>query len=323
MAALFNAHMMMFGTERLLNVMPIPPARQMTAGGAPPEVSTPKVADGECLLIAKVTVDRVAGDHFTKLRSILRKSAVNDGVHREVEVRPERLRLLEQHKYRPAGPHVMVSVDVQADAGFQLAQAIACSGFRIPALRDTKWATTRWIMSNDAWISGRDGRVTMILTPRPLHSFWNAIGYQPNGKPATVAKRNRRSMADGPIMFEGTIGAKVASTVFYEDGDGMILEHPCLDVVYHVDTVILDGATTKLLYPHPFTVGYVQMDDSDIAQKILALTDGAHVFAHGKLNKVIHLADPCAAPYLEGDGIRFPLDGTGHGQTKGHAVARH
>ena len=133
----------MFGLERLFNTMPIPPARQLTAGGAPPEVSIPKVADDECLLIAKVTVDRVAGDHFTKLRSILRKSAVNDGVHREVEVRPDRLKLLEQNKYRPAGPHVMVSIDVQADAGSQLAQVIACSGFRIPALKDTKWANTR------------------------------------------------------------------------------------------------------------------------------------------------------------------------------------
>src|ERR1039458_1508789 len=129
MAALFNAHMTMFGLERLLNTMPIPPARQLTAGGASIEVSTPKVANGECLLIAKVTVDRVANDHF----SILRRSAVNDGVHREVEVRPDRLKLLEQNKYRPAGPHVMVSIDVQADAGSQLAQGIACSGFRIPA----------------------------------------------------------------------------------------------------------------------------------------------------------------------------------------------
>ena len=32
MAALFNAHMTMFGLERLLNTMPIPPARQLTAG---------------------------------------------------------------------------------------------------------------------------------------------------------------------------------------------------------------------------------------------------------------------------------------------------
>ena len=69
---LFNANVKVFGLERLLNTMPIPPARQLTAGGAPPEVSTPKAADDECLLIAKVTVDRVAGDHFTKLRSILR-----------------------------------------------------------------------------------------------------------------------------------------------------------------------------------------------------------------------------------------------------------
>ena len=175
MAALFNAHMKMFGLERLLNTMPIPPARQLTAGGAPPEVSTPKVADGECLLVAKVTVDRVAGDHFTKLRSILRKSAVNDGIHMEVEVRPERLKPLEQHKYRPAGPHVIVTIDIQAYAGYHMAEAIACSGFRIPALKGTKWASTRWSMSDDAWISGKDGRVTMILTPRPLHSFWNAI----------------------------------------------------------------------------------------------------------------------------------------------------
>src|ERR1035437_1824260 len=94
MAALFNAHMEMFGLERLLNTMPIPPARQLRAGGAFLEVSTAKVPDGECLLIAKVTVDRVAGDHFIKLRSILRKSAVNDGVHMEVEIRPERLKLL-------------------------------------------------------------------------------------------------------------------------------------------------------------------------------------------------------------------------------------
>jgi hypothetical protein len=48
MAALFNAHMTMFGLERLLNTMPIPPARQLTAGGAPTKVSTPKVADGGC-----------------------------------------------------------------------------------------------------------------------------------------------------------------------------------------------------------------------------------------------------------------------------------
>src|ERR1035441_2054273 len=104
MAALFDAHMEIFGLERLLNTMPIPPARQLTAGSAPAEVSTPKVDDGECLLIAKVTVDRVAGDHFTKLRSILRKSAGNDGVHMEVEIRAERLKRLEQNKYRPAGP---------------------------------------------------------------------------------------------------------------------------------------------------------------------------------------------------------------------------
>src|ERR1035437_2679767 len=202
MTALFNAHMTMFGPERLLNTMPIPPARQLTAGGAPVEVFTPKVDDGECLLIAKVTVDRVAGDHFTKLRSILRKSAVNDGIHVETEIRPERLKPLEQHKYRPAGPHVLVTIDVQADAAFHMAEAIACSGMRIPALKDTKWANTRWIMSNDAWISGKDGRTTMILTPRAHHSFWNAIGYQPNGKPATVSKRNRRSMANAHTTFE-------------------------------------------------------------------------------------------------------------------------
>src|ERR1039458_10511163 len=95
MTALFNAHMKMFGLERLFNTMPIPPARQLTAGGAPPVVSTPKVADGECLLIAKVTVERVAGDHFTKLRSILRKSVVHDSIHREVEVRSDRLKRLE------------------------------------------------------------------------------------------------------------------------------------------------------------------------------------------------------------------------------------
>src|ERR1019366_411449 len=101
MTALFNAHMKMFGLKRLLNTMPIPPARQLTAGSAPAEVSTPKVDDGECLLIAKVTVDGVAGDHFIKLRSILRRSAVNDGVHMEVETRSERLKRLEQQKYRP------------------------------------------------------------------------------------------------------------------------------------------------------------------------------------------------------------------------------
>src|ERR1017187_9804728 len=128
MTALFNAHMTMFGLERLLNPMPIPPARQLTAGGAPVEVSTPKAADGECLLIAKVTVDRVAGDHFTKLRSVLRRSAVNDGVHMEVEVRPDRLKRLEQHKYRPAGPHVMVTIDAQTDAGFCMAEEIAACG---------------------------------------------------------------------------------------------------------------------------------------------------------------------------------------------------
>jgi hypothetical protein len=139
---LFNANLKVFGLEALLNVMPIPPARQLTAGGASLDVSTPKVANGECLLIAKVTVDRVAGDHFTKLRSILRRSVVHDSIHREVEVRPERLRLLEQHKYRPAGPHVMVSIDVQTDAGCQLAQATACSGFRLQGLKNTKWATT-------------------------------------------------------------------------------------------------------------------------------------------------------------------------------------
>jgi hypothetical protein len=323
MAALFNAHMMMFGTERLLNVMPIPPARQMTAGGAPPEVSTPKVADGECLLIAKVTVDRVAGDHYTKLRSILRKSAVNDGVHREVEVRPDRLKRLEQHKYRPAGPHVMVSIDVQADAGCQLAQVIACSGFRIPALKDTKWANTRWIMSNDAWISGRDGRVTMILTPRPLHSFWNAIGYQPNGKPATVSKRSRRSMANAHTTFEGTILSEIKTCVYFEAGDGVMVEHPCTDVVYSVDTVIANGTAKKLRYPHSFVVGYVQMDDSITAKKILALTDGAHVVDSTKLNDILRLADPGLAPYYEGDGLRITLDATGHGQAKGHAVARY
>ena len=323
MAALFNAHMMMFGTERLLNVMPMPPARQMTAGGAPPEVSTPKVADGECLLIAKVTVDRVAGDHYTKLRSILRKSAVNDGVHREVEVRPDRLKRLEQHKYRPAGPHVMVSIDVQADAGCQLAQVIACSGFRIPALKDTKWANTRWIMSNDAWISGRDGRVTMILTPRPLHSFWNAIGYQPNGKPATVSKRSRRSMANAHTTFEGTILSEIKTCVYFEAGDGVMVEHPCTDVVYSVDTVIANGTAKKLRCPHSFVVGYVQMDGSITAKKILALTDGAHVVDSTKLNDILRLADPGLAPYYEGDGLRITLDATGHGQAKGHAVARY
>src|ERR1035441_807099 len=115
MAALFNAHMEMFGLELLLNTMPIPPARQLTAGSA--EVSTPKVDDCGCLLIAKVTVDRIAGDHFTKLRSILRKSAGNDGVHMEVEIRAERLKRLEQQKYRPAGPHVMVTIDADRKSG--------------------------------------------------------------------------------------------------------------------------------------------------------------------------------------------------------------
>jgi hypothetical protein len=323
MAALFNAHMTMFGLERLFNTMPIPPARQLTAGGAPPEVSIPKVADDECLLIAKVTVDRVAGDHFTKLRSILRKSAVNDGVHREVEVRPDRLKLLEQNKYRPAGPHVMVSIDVQADAGSQLAQVIACSGFRIPALKDTKWANTRWIMSNDAWISGRDGRVTMILTPRPLHSFWNAIGYQPNGKPATVSKRSRRSVANAHTTFEGTILSEIKTCVYFEAGDGVMVEHPCTDVVYSVDTVIANGTAKKLRYPHSFVVGYVQMGDSVTAKRILALTDGAHVVDSSRLNDILRLADPGLAPYYEGDGLRITLDATGHGQAKGHAVARY
>src|ERR1017187_6313172 len=130
----------MFGLEPLLNTMPIPPARQLTAGSASLDVSTPKVDDGECLLVAKVTVDRVAGDHFTKLRSILRKSAVNDGIHMEVEVRSERLKRLEQHKYRPAGPHVMVTIDAQTDAGFCMAEEIAACGMRLPALKNTKWA---------------------------------------------------------------------------------------------------------------------------------------------------------------------------------------
>src|ERR1039457_4607215 len=142
MTELFNANVKAFGLEVLPNAMPIPPARQLTDGCASLDVSTPKAADDECLLIAKVTVDRVAGDHFTKLRSILRRSVVHDSIHREVEVRPERLRLLEQHKYRPAGPHVMVSIDVQTDAGCQLAQATACSGFRLQGLKNTKWATT-------------------------------------------------------------------------------------------------------------------------------------------------------------------------------------
>src|ERR1019366_6082758 len=300
-----------------------PPARQLTAGGAPVEVFTPKVEDGECLLVAKVTVDRVAGDHFSKLRSILRKSAVNDGIHMEVEVRSERLKRLEQNMYRPAGPHVMVTIDAQTDAGFCMAEEIAACGMRVAALKGTKWATTRWVMSNDAWFSGKEGRTTMILTPVRLPSFWNAIGYQPNGKPATVTKRNRRSMSNAHLGFEGTISAEIKSQVYFEGGDGVMVEHPCTDVVFNVDTVIVNGTAKKLRYPHSFVVGYVQMDDSVTAKKILALTDGAHVFDNGKLNKVIHLADPCAAPYYEGDGIRFTLDGTGHGQTKGHAVARH
>jgi hypothetical protein len=323
MAALFNAHMAMFGLERLFNTMPISPTRQLTAGGAPPEVSTPKAADGECLLIAKVTVDRVAGDHFTRLRSILRKSAVNDGIHMEVEVRPERLKRLEQHKYRPAGPHVMVTIDAQTDAGFCMAEEIAACGMRIPALKSTKWATTRWVMSNDAWISGKDGRTTMILTPVALPSFWNAIGYQPNGKPATVSKRNRRSMSNAHLTFEGTISAEIQSCVYFEGGDGVMVEHPCTDVVYGVDTVIVNGTAKKLRYPHSFVVGYVQMDDSVTAKMILALTDGAHVVDSTKLNDILHLADPGLVPYYEGDGLRITLDATGHGQAKGHAVSRY
>src|ERR1017187_6991472 len=121
-----------------------------SAGALPAEVSTPKVDDGECLLIAKVTVDRVAGDHFTKLRSILRKSAGNDGVHMEVEVRPDRLKRLEQHKYRPAGPHVMVTIDAQTGAGFCMAEKIAACGMRIPALKNTKWATIPRVMRDKA-----------------------------------------------------------------------------------------------------------------------------------------------------------------------------
>jgi hypothetical protein len=130
-------------------------------------------------------------------------------------------------------------------------------------------------------------------------------------------------MANAHTTFEGTILSEIQSCVYFEAGDGVMVEHPCTDVVYSVDTVIVNGTAKKLRYPHSFVVGYVQMDDSVTAKKILALTDGAHVFDNGKLNKVIHLADPCAAPYFEGDGIRFTLDGTGHGQTKGHAVARH
>ena len=323
MAALFNAHMAMFGLERLFNTMPISQTRQLTAGGAPPEVSTPKAADGECLLIGKVTVDRIAGDHFTRLRSILRKSAVNDGIHMEVEVRPERLKRLEQHKYRPAGPHVMVTIDAQTDAGFCMAEEIAACGMRIPALKSTKWATTRWVMSNDAWISGKDGRTTMILTPVALPSFWNAIGYQPNGKPATVSKRNRRSMSNAHLTFEGTISAEIQSCVYFEGGDGVMVEHPCTDVVYGVDTVIVNGTAKKLRYPHSFVVGYVQMDDSVTAKRILALTDGAHVVDSTKLNDILRLADPGLAPYYEGDGLRITLDATGHGQAKGHAVSRY
>jgi hypothetical protein len=323
MAALFNAHMAMFGLERLFNTMPISQTRQLTAGGAPPEVSTPKAADGECLLIGKVTVDRIAGDHFTRLRSILRKSAVNDGIHMEVEVRPERLKRLEQHKYRPAGPHVMVTIDAQTDAGFCMAEEIAACGMRIPALKSTKWATTRWVMSNDAWISGKDGRTTMILTPVALPSFWNAIGYQPNGKPATVSKRNRRSMSNAHLTFEGTISAEIQSCVYFEGGDGVMVEHPCTDVVYGVDTVIVNGTAKKLRYPHSFVVGYVQMDDSVTAKMILALTDGAHVVDSTKLNDILHLADPGLVPYYEGDGLRITLDATGHGQAKGHAVSRY
>ncbi len=323
MAALFNAHMTMFGLERLLNTMPIPPARQLTAGGAPPEVPTPNIADGECLLIAKVTVDRVAGDHFTRLRSILRKSAVNDGIHMEVEIRPERLKRLEHHKYRPAGPHVMVTIDAQTDAGFCMAEEIAASGMLIPALKGTKWTTTRWVMSNDAWISGKDGRTTMILTPLRLPSFWNAVGYEPNGKPATVSKRNRRSMSNAHLAFEGAISAEIKSQVYFEGGDGVMVEHPCTDVVFNVDTVIVNGAAKELRYPHSFVVGYVQMDDSVTARKILALTDGAHVVDSAKLNDILRLADPGLAPYYEGDGLRITLDATGHGQAKGHAVAHH
>jgi hypothetical protein len=322
-AALFNVHMKMFGLERLLNTMPIPPARQLTAGGASLEVSTPKVADGECLLIAKVTVDRVAGDHFTKLRSILRKSAVNDGIHMEVEIRSERLKRLEQQKYRPAGPHVMVTIDAQTDAGFCMAEEIAACGVRIPALKNTRWATTRWVMSNDAWISGKDGRTTMILTPAALPSFWNAIGYRPNGKPATVSKRNRRSMANAHTTFEGTILSEVQSCVYFEAGDGVMVEHPCSDVIYSVDSVIVNGTATTLRYPHSFVVGYVQMDGSITAKRILALTDGAHVVDSTKLNDILRLADPGLAPYYEGDGLRITLDATGHGQAKGHAVARY
>jgi hypothetical protein len=145
MAALFNAHMKMFGLERLLNTMPIPPARQLTAGDALVGVPTPTVADDECFLVAKVAVDRLAGDHLT--------------IHMEVEVRPERLKRLEQHKYRPAGPHVMVTIDAQTDAGFSMAEEIAACGMRIPTLKNTKWATTRWVMSGDAWISGKPAHV--------------------------------------------------------------------------------------------------------------------------------------------------------------------
>jgi hypothetical protein len=204
-----------------------------------------------------------------------------------------------------------------------MAEEIAASGMRIPALKDTKWGTTRWVMSGDAWISGKDGRTTMILTPVGLPSFWNAIGYQPNGKPATVSKRNRRSMSNAHLAFEGTILSEIHSCVYFEAGDGIMVEHPCTDVVYSVDTVIANGTAKKLRYPHSFVVGYVQMDDSSTAKKILALTDGAHVVDSTKLNDILRLADPGLAPYYEGDGLRITLDATGHGQTKGHAVARY
>ena len=56
-AALFNAHMELFGLEALLNTMTIPPSRQLTAGGASLEVSTPKVADECCLLYTSDAAD--------------------------------------------------------------------------------------------------------------------------------------------------------------------------------------------------------------------------------------------------------------------------
>src|ERR1017187_6371097 len=56
-----------------------------------------------------------------------------------------------------------------------------------------------------------------------LPSFWNAIGYQPNGKPATVSKRNRRSMANAHTTFEGTILSEIQSHVYFEAGDGVMV----------------------------------------------------------------------------------------------------